>query len=297
MVVGANMQPVQSLRRQIQEGENQEPPTVLEMGQSSMQMAATHLAPMLEEAPIASETRISPSRTSPQPDGYDSDAPIRVRRALPSLRAVGGRRVRSISPQAPRRSASPPLAQRGRGRGGIGGRGGQSGRTPYDRPARAADGGMTEFSVTVGLTGGDIPHDVEARLNTFLADHCSRGANGGNLHWQGVIETNVPTSQLSLHLLLKLIVWGPGAAPREAHVRVTAITGRSELHTFTGMLGYCTKDSNEPHFREVRKNVSADLVARGKDIYMCSWVCWYATLQNLCSNGRRLSACLYLKAF
>jgi hypothetical protein len=100
---------------------------------------------------------------------------------------------------------------------------------------------MTEFSVTIGVTGGDVAHDVEARLNTFLADHCSRGlfgrergANEGNLHWQGVIETNVPTSQLSLHLLLKRIIWGPGAAPREAHVRVTAITGRSELHTFTG---------------------------------------------------------------
>jgi hypothetical protein len=45
-------------------------------------------------------------------------------------------------------------------------------------------------------------------------------------------------------------------------------TVHKQVHTFTGMLGYCTKNSNEPHFREVRKNVSADLVARGKDIYV-----------------------------
>jgi hypothetical protein len=134
---------------------------------------------------------------------------------------------------------------------------------------------MREFSVTIEETGRDVPVGLEERLELFLADCCTRGLFGrergaakGNLHWQGIVETQETTTQQGLHRVLKRVVWGPGDAPQYAHVKVTAVTGRSELHTFVGMLGYCTKDSNEGHFREVRKNVSDDLIAQGKDIYV-----------------------------
>jgi hypothetical protein len=70
-----------------------------------------------------------------------------------------------------------------------------------------------------------------------------------------------------VHRLLKTFIYG-GNVPRNAHVRVTAVTNKGPLHTFVGLLGHCSKDSNEPHYREIRVGVTDFMIAAGKDIYV-----------------------------
>jgi hypothetical protein len=166
-------------------------------------------------------------------EGYNPDeAPILVphRRLNPGARAkvAGGRRVRSASPPPqPQVTSSRGVARANRGpSAGAGGRGGRRGPTPYDCPSRVADRGMREFSVTIGETGRDVPVGLEEGLELFLADHCIRGLFGrergaaeGNLHWQGIVETQEPTTRLGLHRVLERVVWGPGDAPQYAHVK------------------------------------------------------------------------------
>lgn len=47
-------------------------------------------------------------------------------------------------------------------------------------------------------------------------------------------------------------------------MKVTTMTRKSELYTFAGLVGYCSKDMEEPHFKSVHKGVSIELLQRGR---------------------------------
>jgi hypothetical protein len=228
-IVGATLRQVQSLRQEISMEVPARSPTQQTVGHSGMQSReAMQEGYILDEAPIlVSRQRLNPGARA---------------------RVAGGRRVRSASPPPQREATSPQgVAQANMDcSAGADGRGGRRG--PYDRPSRVADRGMREFSVTIGETGRDVLDGLEERLELFLADYCTRGLFGrergaaeGNLHSEGIVETLEPITQLGLYTVLKRVVWGPDDAPQYAHMKVTGMTGRSELRTFVGMLGFALK--------------------------------------------------------
>jgi hypothetical protein len=57
------------------------------------------------------------------------------------------------------------------------------------------------------------------------------------------------------------------AADKATHVNVTGLTHNRDLRSFIGMLGYCSKDSGKPHFREIKLNVTKEDIVEGKEIH------------------------------
>ena len=51
------------------------------------------------------------------------------------------------------------------------------------------------------------------------------------------------------------------------YVKTKEVKSATGLHTWAGMLGYCTKDSGMPHYQSFRKNVSDDEVEVGAEQY------------------------------
>lgn len=67
--------------------------------------------------------------------------------------------------------------------------------------------------------------------------------------------------------MMKKAFWGPGKAPRYANVKVTTAT-KSELNTFAGLVGYCSRNMEEVQFKCVHIRGSIELLQRGRDIHL-----------------------------
>jgi hypothetical protein len=55
--------------------------------------------------------------------------------------------------------------------------------------------------------------------------------------------------------------------PKNAKILVRALKD-CELHTYEGMLGYCTKDKGMPHYQVIMHNVTEDELKRGAELYV-----------------------------
>ena len=61
--------------------------------------------------------------------------------------------------------------------------------------------------------------------------------------------------------------WDEGEGPSNSHVLMKKVNGIA-LHTYVGMLGYCTKDKGENHLQVVHNNVSDDELAARLEEYV-----------------------------
>lgn len=61
--------------------------------------------------------------------------------------------------------------------------------------------------------------------------------------------------------------WDTDANKHQTHIRCRELTGNG-VHTFIGMLGYCSKDKDEPWYQCVYKDVSAEDLEQGLQEYL-----------------------------
>ena len=104
--------------------------------------------------------------------------------------------------------------------------------------------------------------DMKRRLNTFLRLRClaglfgvERGGHERNTHLQGVIRLVVSSGRRCSNELKKALGWMPKHDPAGSHILTKALTGKA-LHTWIGMIGYCTKDEGQPHFSYISHNIT-----------------------------------------
>ena len=75
--------------------------------------------------------------------------------------------------------------------------------------------------------------------------------------------------------------------PPGSKIKITCLKD-CELHTYEGMLGYCTKDEGKAHYEVIMHNVTAEELQRGKDLYIafgageCSttFLCLFPTMPS-----------------
>ena len=135
---------------------------------------------------------------------------------------------------------------------------------------------FSEFSVTVGTPGKDIVKgETKPGLEKFVEEYCKsayfgleRGSSREYLHWQGVVVTKEDMCASVLNKKLKVCLgWLEPESEGKTHVKVKALTHNNDLHTSIGMLGYCSKDMGKEHFDDIRKEVTDEMLERGKEIY------------------------------
>ncbi|MCO5603424.1 hypothetical protein L7F22_057574 [Adiantum nelumboides] len=126
-----------------------------------------------------------------------------------------------------------------------------------------AAGRLMEVNVTVSIGGGDIDVNLLGCMDEFLKNEtfvgiCSveRGGVAFNLHFQMVARLWA-TSLVFVNKKVKRYLGWATEKPTAALVLCRALTQHS-MHTFCGMVGYCLKDCDQPHFRKVEHNISAD---------------------------------------
>ena len=162
-------------------------------------------------------------------------------------------------------------------------------------------------SVTISAGRRDIEKEVvKPRLSFFLRRRCTaglvgfeRGFHEDHLHCQAVMTMRVVSEPESLmhaeHVCVIRSPHGPspqdsnterGACniinveikeclgwvktdtrPSGAKIKVTCLK-ESELHTFDGMVGYCTKDKHKAHYDEISHNITDDQRRRGDELYI-----------------------------
>jgi hypothetical protein len=139
-------------------------------------------------------------------------------------------------------------------------------------------GDVKEVSVTISVRGGDIDApDALDRMQLFLDYRCIKGLFGqeqgeqeDNTHLQGVIKV-VTSSAQALNLEIKhALGWCGKNGPKGGVVMCQYLRYNNPMHTFTGMLGYCTKDatSHPSSFRVIIKNISDKELKEGDQIYL-----------------------------
>lgn len=150
-------------------------------------------------------------------------------------------------------------------------------KTPMKRsPRKVARLQVLELSVTVSIGGSDLPDEgrpLLTKLEKFLTERClagmfslERGGSLLHLHAQGVVRIESTCAATVSKLVKKALGWDVNK-PAGALVMCRTLAQRG-LHTFTGMLGYCSKDAMEPHFARVLHNVTEADLEDGLDVYI-----------------------------
>ncbi len=91
-----------------------------------------------------------------------------------------------------------------------------------------------------------------------------RGDTSFQLHAQGVIRIEETSAGNVTKLMHKFLGWD---SEPKLSVRTKTLTGH-DMHCFTGMLGYCTKDRNKPWYETVSHNVTDEQIAAGQDLHL-----------------------------
>lgn len=94
-----------------------------------------------------------------------------------------------------------------------------------------------------------------------------RGGALGYLHCQGVVRLAATSPQSVSAMLKRALGWANGLAPPGAIVMCRKLTGRV-LHTWHGLIGYCLKDQDQPHFRCVMHNITSEDAQAGIEAYV-----------------------------
>lgn len=131
-----------------------------------------------------------------------------------------------------------------------------------------------ELSVTVSAGSVDLPEGTLERLQQFLVEKClvgmfslERGGVCAHLHAQGVVRIMCKNAVSVNSILTKWLGWNESKPSPGAKIMCRALVGKG-IHTWHGLLGYCSKDHAEPHYQDVMHNVSADDIAIGVDEYL-----------------------------
>lgn len=129
---------------------------------------------------------------------------------------------------------------------------------------------VQEISLTVGRLHADVtPGDIQA-VTAFLEEHAvafalgvEKGGVAFKLHMQIVVKF-VTTSPIMLKkLLVEAVKWH-----KEDRIKICAkeLKGAG-VHTWTGMIGYVTKDQGASHFQRALKGVTEEDVEAGRELY------------------------------
>lgn len=192
----------------------------------------------------------------------DEEVPVPAKRprknALPTVETVAATAAAG-TPSPPKRPVGRPCKNASDG-------------APKAKKAKTEtnDGVERDLSVTMTRNGRDV--DVRGLdllkewtesnpsvLNSVISTE--RGANEDNLHFQAVFRT-IGIAPKALNYRLRVVLgWEEGY---KIQVKTLKNTG---LHCFDGMVGYTTKDYGLPHFKCCMKNITDDMVARGRRLY------------------------------
>ncbi|KAI5076075.1 hypothetical protein GOP47_0008140 [Adiantum capillus-veneris] len=163
-------------------------------------------------------------------------------------------------------AVGPSASKRGRGRPRI------SEEEKMARRERGKPKKMLELSVTVSIGGSDIDVALFPRLKMFLEEEaiagmCSieRGGTVFHLHFQMVVRV-MATSIVAVSKKIKQYLGWETDSPVGANVLCRALKQKNML-TFHGMLGYCMKDMDQPHYENFAHNVSVDDIKKGILLY------------------------------
>ncbi|MCO5569047.1 hypothetical protein L7F22_022753 [Adiantum nelumboides] len=133
-------------------------------------------------------------------------------------------------------------------------------------------GCLMEVSVIVSIGGGDIDVNFLACMDEFLKNETlagicfvERGGVAFNLYFQMVARL-LATSRVSVNKKVKRYLGWATEKPTAVLVLCRALTQRN-MHTFCGMVGYCLKDCDQPHFCKVEHNISMDDVNEGIELH------------------------------
>lgn len=129
---------------------------------------------------------------------------------------------------------------------------------------------IIDIGVTIISGGGDIDPSILTRLSDFINDMCiaglfslERGDTAYNLQAQGVVRIQACSAQTVTARLKKHLA---EFVDPYLQVRTQTLAGTG-IHTFTGMLGYCTKDRTKSWYQTVSQNVTDDEIAQGQVIH------------------------------
>ena len=103
----------------------------------------------------------------------------------------------------------------------------------------------------------------------YISGLCSteRGEALQRLYFQAIFRI-LSTSKIAMSKLVKVYLgWDKGEGPSNSHVLVKKLN-QIALHTYVGMLGYCTKDRGEDHLEVVHNNISDDELATRLEEYV-----------------------------
>lgn len=128
--------------------------------------------------------------------------------------------------------------------------------------------------MTVTAGSQDLADGVLERLEEFLKEKCTAGMfsheRGGvcaHLHAQGIVRARCKGAKSMNAMLTQWLGWNETKPSPGARIQCKALMNTG-IHTWHGMLGYCSKDAGENHFRSVMHNVSEDDLAIGGDEYL-----------------------------
>ncbi|MCO5571067.1 hypothetical protein L7F22_024798 [Adiantum nelumboides] len=133
-------------------------------------------------------------------------------------------------------------------------------------------GRLMEVSVTVSLGGADIDVGLLLSIADFLTNEtCAsicvveRGGMAFNLQFQMVVRI-WSTSLVAVNKKVKEYLGWDKCKPPGSIVLCHALKQHG-MHTFQGMVGYCLKDRDQPHFQNVVHNISTDDINQGIELH------------------------------
>jgi hypothetical protein len=127
-------------------------------------------------------------------------------------------------------------------------------------------GTAREFSVTIQRDGQDLDTDrCKPLVGEWAEEYCEaaffgveRGGTCGNLHLQGVIRLKTTAvAQSVTKSLKKALGFGqPGSQVCDMGTVMSKKLSQKGMHTFAGLVGYCSKDMRQPWFSSIELNVT-----------------------------------------
>ena len=177
----------------------------------------------------------------------------------------------------PRKSVDTTITKkaRGRPRKPIDAATTKTAKAPPGSASRKVPPRRIDASVTVTVDNQDIDVSLLDKLRLFLLTYCIKGLfsveRGGSkelLHFQGVIRSEMFSCVQMMSKTLRLFVFtkDDGTIQKGGRNLCRELRGKG-LHTFLGMIGYCTKDMKKDHFKMVRLDVSDDEIREGSKLH------------------------------
>ncbi|KAL3693052.1 hypothetical protein R1sor_006703 [Riccia sorocarpa] len=165
-------------------------------------------------------------------------------------------------------------------------------------PKRKTEPKEFNISLTLGIAGVDVPGEIFDKLQTYLEEKATmaimafeRGDAHLLLHIQSMFTIRT-TSTRKLKEDIRAAVGWKDTAPLGNSLCVQSLKEK-ELHTTTGLIGYCLKDEREPHFRMYTKNITERKMEEGRRVHFIYGVSEYKNKVQLTPANVLLRALQY----